>query len=533
MPSVRGRLALGSILLVAAGTGFLGIDFGNHWDETERIGTAILAIERGELLPAWYQYPSGVHDLVLSSAASEVVEDSVLPALAGDTRPPVAFRVALEKHAFLLRIRRLFLTLALLGAVPLYAMVRRWRDSAFEGGTAAALFALSWEIAYHARWIAPDVLTASAAAAVLWAVRRSFDDRRLRWLAAAGAAAGMACSTKYPSGLLLLPVLAAAAHAVVRRRARLRVALGATLGAFVAAYLVITPGTVLQYRQFLRDVRVEITHYHTGHPGGHSISPGLPHLRAELDYLGLVAFSHYPIIAGIFFALALVGAAWVVHRDRWMALALLPFAVIYPLYMGSQSVMLVRNLLVVVPFLAILAARGAGVCRAAAARWRWGVDLDGAASGPRPRAGNAGSAAVIGAVGALLAVDAAWLVAACRSIREGNEPERELLEYLSRRGASPCVLTPSLRSALAEKTSALPPSIVPAGSDAARWIAFRASEVPDRTAWVANRRDYTIRWFGPHEVNFNYYPSWIGRDRILLMRLEDAAPLEVPVQSRR
>jgi hypothetical protein len=509
--AMRGRLALFSILLVAAASGLLGIDFGHHWDETERIATAILAVERGELVSNWYQYPSAVHDLILLSAAPDVAEHSLIPALTRAEPTLPAFRAALQSHEFLLRVRRLFLSLSLLGAVPLYAMVRRWRDSAFEGVTAAGLFALSWEIAYHARWIAPDVLTASCAAVVIWAVHRSLGDRRPRWLAMAGVAAGAACSAKYPSGLLLLPVAVAAAHAVVRHRARVRVALGASLGAFVTAYLVITPGTVLQYRQFLWDVRVEITHYHTGH-GGHTIAAGLPHLRAELEYLGLVAFSHHPLIAGIFFVLALLGAGWVVRRDRWMALAILPFAVAYPVYMGSQRVMLVRNLLVVVPFLAVLAARGAGVCRAAAARRRWGP------------------AGVMGVVGALLAVNAAWLVTAARSIREGNDPERELLDALSAPGASPCVVTPGLRAALAKRAPALPASVVPAGAEGARWIAFRASEVRNRAAWVANRRDSTIRWFGPHEVNFNYYPSWVGKDRIVLMRIEDAAPLDVPVQ---
>jgi Dolichyl-phosphate-mannose-protein mannosyltransferase len=507
---VRGRLALLAVLVVAAGTGLLGIDFGHHWDETERIATAILAVERGELISGWYQYPSAVHDLILLSAAPDVARHSVIPALNGDEPTLPAFRLALQEPAFLLRVRGLFLILSVLGAVPLYAMVRRWRASAFEAVTAAGLFSLSWEIAYHARWVAPDVLTASAAAAVLWAVQRSLGDRRTRWLAAAGAAAGVATSAKYPSGLLLLPVLAAIAHAVARRRARIGVAIGAAFGPFVAAYLIITPGTVLQYRQFLWDVRVEIAHYHTGH-GGHTIAAGWPHLRAELEYLGLVAFSHHPPIAGLFFALALIGAAWVVRRDRWMALVLLPFVVAYPAYLGSQRVMLVRNLLVVVPFLAVLAARGAGVGRAAAARLRWG------------------STAVTAAVGALLSVNAVWLVDACRSIR-GGDPERELLDALSRPGASPCVVTPSLRAALSKKAPRLPASIVPAGSEGARWIAFRASEVRKRAAWVANRRDTTIRWFGPHEVNFDYYPTWAGRDRILLMRLEDAAPLDVPLQ---
>jgi hypothetical protein len=194
-----------------------------------------------------------------------------------------------------------------------------------------------------------------------------------------------------------------------------------------------------------------------------------------------------------------------------MALVVLPFATIYPLYFAAQRVMLVRNLLVVVPFLAILAARGAGVCRAAVAKRRWGP------------------AAVTGVVGAKLAADAAWLVVAGRSIRATGDPTPELVEALSRSDAVPCVLSRGLRRALAGETSLLPAAIVPAGTASARWVAFRTSEVRNRRALVANRRGYAVRWFGPHEVSFDYYPDWVGRDRIVIMRVEDAAPLDVPV----
>ena len=45
--------------------------------------------------------------------------------------------------------------------------------------------------------------------------------------------------------------------------------------------------------------------------------------------------------------------------------------------------------------------------------------------------------------------------------------------------------------------------------------------------WRANRLNYTERWFGPYEVNFDYYPSWEGNDRILVMNRADAVMLGV------
>src|SRR5689334_3835714 len=76
---LRGKLALAAILVVALYSGFVGIDFGRHWDEPERLGTVIHAVERGELLPNWYNYPSVVHDLIVASAAPALLRLDVLP----------------------------------------------------------------------------------------------------------------------------------------------------------------------------------------------------------------------------------------------------------------------------------------------------------------------------------------------------------------------------------------------------------------------------------------------------------------------
>jgi hypothetical protein len=518
-PSFAARFALAAVLFTALWTGWLGIDFGHHWDESERIATAILAIERGDVVPAWYQYPSAIHDLIVLCAAPELVRH----ALAGPTSAPGAVRAALESHDFLLRVRAAVLALSAIGALASYACARRWRGNAFEGVTAAALFALSWEVAYHARWIAPDVITASLGAVVLWAALgamnpapgyASASSKPLPWLAAAGCAAGFACSAKYPSGLLLLPVAVAVARVVRGRRSGALAAVATSLGAFVAAYLVVTPGTLLDARQFWSDVHIEIAHYAAGHGGGHSIPSGWPHLTAEIEYLGLVVFSRDPRISLFYSALALVGAAWALRRDRWMAAALLSFVVAYVGYFSLQRVMIARNLLVVVPFLAVLAARGVGVCAAALGRHR------------------SGRALLIAGVGGPMLIDAAWLFEAAQSIRDPRPPERDLLTYLSRPSARECVVSPRLRAALAgavPNASALPAALRSSRAEAAEWAAFYASDVGSANGWTGNRRDATLRTFGPLDVNFNYYPSWRGHDRIVLMRVEDTRGLRLPL----
>ena len=497
------------LLVIAVYSGLVGLDFGRHWDEPERIGTVIHAVEKRELLPSWYNYPSVVHDLILASALPEIVRESILPAATGKAPAPLAFQIALQAHAFLLRTRALFFCISMLSVLGTYAFMCRWRKQRFESLVAAGLVALSWEIGYHARWIAPDVLTAASGTLVLYAVHRTISGKSgPGWLAAAAAAAGLSFGTKYPSGLLLLPVLIAAAHVGRGRPGKLVRALGVCVVAFTAMYLLTTPGTILQYGQFFNDVRFEMAHYKTGHGGGHTIVPGLPHLKAELAYLALVVFSPYPPIACLFFALAVLGAVQLLRGDRWMAAALLVFPVVYVGYMSTQRVMVARNLLVVVPFLAALAGRGAGQCLAGVERFR------------------RGSATVVAITAALFVVNAQWLVAAGRSATAHGNPEAALLGVLADPGAPACRVSPHLRQALSKAVPVLPGSIT-RESESPAWAAFYTSDVRNSGRWTANRYDYALRVFGPREVNFNYYPSWIGQDRLVLMRMEDAQALGV------
>ena len=46
---------------------------------------------------------------------------------------------------------------------------------------------------------------------------------------------------------------------------------------------------------------------------------------------------------------------------------------------------------------------------------------------------------------------------------------------------------------------------------------FYASEAYGHIAGLRTRHDLARATFGPLEVNFNYYPSWLGEDRIVVL----------------
>jgi 4-amino-4-deoxy-L-arabinose transferase-like glycosyltransferase len=176
---------LGAVVLLFVATGFVGLDFGDHWDEPRLVISAQEAASAGRLVPDWYNYPSLSFDIVLAVAHAAGV----------DAAP----------RDVLLLSRGVFLVLASLSIVWTYVAGRRLSGD-IPALIGAAAVGGSWEFAYHARWVAPDALVAQFAALVLAVLVAAHATDRV-WLRIAGAfAAGLAMGTKYPAGLLLVPV---------------------------------------------------------------------------------------------------------------------------------------------------------------------------------------------------------------------------------------------------------------------------------------------------------------------------------------
>jgi 4-amino-4-deoxy-L-arabinose transferase-like glycosyltransferase len=451
---------LGAVVLLFVATGFVGLDFGDHWDEPRLVISAQEAASAGRLIPDWYNYPSLSFDIVLAVAHAAGV----------DAAP----------RDVLLLSRGVFLVLASLSIVWTYVAGRRLSGD-IPALIGAAAVGGSWEFAYHARWVAPDALVAQFAALVLALLVAAHATDRV-WLRIAGAfAAGLAMGTKYPAGLLLVPV--AVSIALAPRR---RVLYGVVaLVAFLLAFLATTPGSILETARFTADVLFESQHYGTGHRG-HTVAPGFDHLSRLAEYLGLVAFSRFAAVSAGVSVIALAGAVELARRDLRLAITVAVFPIVYVAYFSSQRVMIVRNVLCVLPFLGVLVAEGA----AAAARWmeRW-------------------RAAVQATAGILIAVNAIWLGYAAWSISCSGA---ENLEAALRRSASEAALSPFLVAAARHHRIAMP-------STSGDRLAILTTEA-DGQFWPANTRgQYEVVAPGPFDVNLDYYPSWVGKPRIVIV----------------
>ncbi len=174
--------------------------------------------------------------------------------------------------------------------------------------------------------------------------------RPIDW-ALAGAGLGLAAATKYTAGVVVLPLVVAAAFRLADREARPQAVRGAAAAAASAAafFLLANPHALLSWDEFWSDVsRQEEAASGFG-------KLGLSYDSGILYYLWVLTwgFGWVPLAA------ALAGALAAFREDVRRALFLVPWPVVFLLYMGTQERYFGRWLLPALPALAILAGLGA------------------------------------------------------------------------------------------------------------------------------------------------------------------------------
>jgi dolichyl-phosphate-mannose-protein mannosyltransferase len=228
-------------------------------------------------------------------------------------------------------------------AATYWAARRLW--GVREGLVAAALLAFAFLPVAYSRIAVTDVGALMGVALSLGLAVRAYEDGRMRWFAAAGAAAGLALSFKYTAGLALLP-LAIAGLARLRAdppRALGGVALGAALAGLV--FVALNPylfGSLDAWWSDLRDqAEVAADQPKPGQESG-GVSYYLDSLTWGLGWAAALA--------------ALVGAALQLRRSlvRGLMLVAVPLALF--VYLSVQSRYFGRWLLPAYPALAMLGA---------------------------------------------------------------------------------------------------------------------------------------------------------------------------------
>lgn len=513
--SPRGRrpLALLSLALPLAlflHQGLVGLDFGRHWDERQMTLLVRESVEAGRLRPRWYHYPA----LPFLIARAALATTPLPPRVLAEQGRTAALVETTRSRRYRLRTRAFFLAVSSV-AVPAAGLLALALGLGPFVSLLASLFAAgSFELAYHARWFAPDgplaafALLALAAAAA--AFRTPSGRARAILLLSSVLAAAIAASAKITGALFLAAPLAVLCLERGRRgRALLSAAAGLTL--FAAVFVAITPGVLTDTARFLEDLRFEMRHYGEKGHYGFTIEPGLPYLARLGLWLGTEALSPFRPLALLSAALAALGLFGLLrsraHR-RAALVVLLPASLLLAL-LASQRVLFVRNALVFVPLLAVLAAAGGGA-------------LLSRLSDRRRRALLAAlllSAPVLHGI---------WLEREAYRIRADTDRTlalRQFADWLSARPDGPRVGVPdalaeALSAHLDEKGRA---RLVAADSDEWEFFAFRCVDHPRPGRMPSNVPHLLERWFGRRQVNLPWYTTWLGHHVILVAREHVAA----------
>ena len=258
-------------------------------------------------------------------------------------------------HAFATDPTSVFLaarvTSAALGTIAvglLYLVGARMFDRRV-GLLAAAVLSVAFLPVFYAHLGLNDVPTLAPICLALLGVAGIARSGRRRDFVLAGVGLGLACATKYTGGIVLVPLLGAAA---VRRGGAAGALRGLALAAVAAvvAFVVANPYAVLTPSAFLDGISHQTsTADEAGGKLGATWNSGIGYYLWTLTWgLGFV-----PALAAVWGALALV------RGERRLALVLLPAPVLFLVFMGTQQRFFGRWLLPIFPILCLLAAYAA------------------------------------------------------------------------------------------------------------------------------------------------------------------------------
>ena len=486
-------------LLILIVTGVRGLDFGLHWDERPwQIGPVKQMVERVSPLPGYYDYPSFDYWLNLLV----LLPDAFSPRMTGESLREHLLQV-LNSHEFLLRLRMVYVLITSLSVVWVYLLYLK------RGGTwpaalfAASLLACSWEVAYHLRWVATDGMLMQFAVLTVLLATCALNDGRDLWLFSAATVAGLGFATKYPGGLLILPVTLTAFFTGGDLR-KLMTRIIKVISIFVIVFVVVTPATILRPSKLAEGVLFEMKHYATGH-GGHTVGRGFDHAWYMLTYFSTVLWSPYVAIAVLMFIITVIGFVRIMVQDWRKGAVLLIFPISYLLYFSTQGTMVIRNLLAVVPFFAIAAAYGGQLIAEIISRRQLPIS-------------HLLLRAWAGLLVIALCFNAYWLIASAETIvhRHSDRFVHEAARYIRINSDRRFLLSPRVKRDIAVLEPSLNNvTLDPAQADA--FVLYAREGMMRWHDWPANRPNLTQACFGPREINFNMYPGWWGDDRILVI----------------
>ncbi len=345
-------MVLGIVLLAGGALRFAGIGYGLPYtyrpDEPTMVVIALRMLKSGDLNPHWFGYPSLLFDLNAMAYGLYFILGHLAGSFGTTADLPypeiVTTGVGFMAAPTLFLISRGLTALTSTGTVPLtFLICRRLHANPWTGIIAAALVAVSPTAIASSQSIAPDSFALFFLLLSFWGTIRLFDEPKLSNYALAGLAAGIAVSAKYNAALIVLPMMAVPLLKSGWRGLRSKELYFALVLCGVG-FLIATPFALLDLESFLTGARVGAVQYavegHAGQEGN--------------------AFQWYTAyllsVEGAFVLLGCVQAVRYVYQRNSKGISVLVFPVAYFVLVSQLVIRNERTILLIIPFLGILAA---------------------------------------------------------------------------------------------------------------------------------------------------------------------------------
>jgi hypothetical protein len=350
--AVRSRAAWGglAVLAVAVPLRVATIGFGlpalTHPDEGPNVRVGDTMSYDADWNPHRFNYPSMLYDTIAVFARlNGWMTGRNGPASDHTQMQNLGTGMTSEPNLFLaLRAFSSLLSLAI--CLLVYLVVLRVTGRVLAALLAGLLLAVSPIMVSNAVFISPDtysgLFSAVALAGALGVLRRG----RLPYYLVAGAGTGLAAAAKYNAVVVAVAVIAA--HLIRHGRSSWRrPAILLSGAAAIVLFTLVTPAVLLDYRNLREGALFEVHHYARGHPGSEG---------GALWYVTHALRPDLLLLAG-----AVLSIACLRSRHRREVAVVLPFVVAYAGLLSVQVVHFARNLLPVLPGLAMLAGFAAAV----------------------------------------------------------------------------------------------------------------------------------------------------------------------------
>jgi hypothetical protein len=460
--------------------GAIGIDFGYHWDEEIFVEQASDSFNSGVFLPHLYIYPSFCYYLVVFAGGIYKIFNSETP-----------INALLLSSDFYVFIRYIFLFISSLTVIWVYLLTLKITKKTFISLFAGLLFCSSFEFCYHSRWAVSDCIAVQFAflSTLILFLDTNFK-RKIIW---SSLVAGIAIGTKYTAGIVCINILFYIFYDFFNKKEAensIKELLRFVAFCFIG-FIITTPGAICEPFLFAGSLIHQKNIYSTGHYG-YTIQSGFPHFMKIIEYVVFVLFSDMSFVSVSFFILMVLGIIYIISKKELHVAVMFATMLIYIIFISTFKVMIVRNLLYVFPVFIVVAALGFDYLLGLI-RKQYVFILK--------------FVFVIFIGFSIISV-----VSSSISIYNKNKIDyaREVKNYILKNPDKNFIFSPQISSLINIKNSN---EIILNNS----YLIFLKDEI-SCDKYIANKRKQFEKVIGVKDINLDYYPTWLGSNRIIIMK---------------